>query len=84
MVNNAGITRSDAAMRKMTEDQFDQVIAIAPEGTWNRHTRGRGDRTRATTEQRDRRGYVVDLRQGSAIGQTAARTSRRPRPASSA
>ena len=26
MVNNAGITR-DATMRKMTEEQFDQVIA---------------------------------------------------------
>ncbi|MBV8965241.1 MAG: SDR family NAD(P)-dependent oxidoreductase, partial [Mycobacteriaceae bacterium] len=27
MVNNAGITR-DATMRKMTEEQFDQVIAV--------------------------------------------------------
>ncbi|MGE0216836.1 3-oxoacyl-ACP reductase FabG [Mycolicibacterium sp.] len=34
MVNNAGITR-DATMRKMTEDQFDQVIAIHLRGTWN-------------------------------------------------
>jgi 3-oxoacyl-[acyl-carrier protein] reductase len=34
MVNNAGITR-DATMRKMTEDQFDQVIAVHLKGTWN-------------------------------------------------
>nr|WP_174904660.1 3-oxoacyl-ACP reductase FabG [Mycolicibacterium tokaiense] len=34
MVNNAGITR-DATMRTMTEDQFDQVIAVHLKGTWN-------------------------------------------------
>lgn len=34
MVNNAGITR-DATMRKMTEDQFDQVIAVHLKGCWN-------------------------------------------------
>ncbi|MGV3701384.1 MULTISPECIES: 3-oxoacyl-ACP reductase FabG [unclassified Mycobacterium] len=34
MVNNAGITR-DATMRKMTEEQFDQVIAVHLKGTWN-------------------------------------------------
>jgi 3-oxoacyl-[acyl-carrier protein] reductase len=34
MVNNAGITR-DATMRKMTEDQFDQVISVHLKGTWN-------------------------------------------------
>ncbi|GAA4283498.1 3-oxoacyl-ACP reductase FabG [Brevibacterium daeguense] len=34
MVNNAGITR-DATMRKMTEEQFDQVIAVHVRGTWN-------------------------------------------------
>ncbi|MFC8386569.1 3-oxoacyl-ACP reductase FabG [Nocardia sp. NPDC056952] len=34
MINNAGITR-DATMRKMTEDQFDQVIAVHLKGTWN-------------------------------------------------
>lgn len=33
MVNNAGITR-DATMRKMTEDQFDQVINVHLKGTW--------------------------------------------------
>ncbi len=34
MVNNAGITR-DATMRTMTEDQFDQVIAVHLKGCWN-------------------------------------------------
>ena len=33
MVNNAGITR-DATLRKMTEDDFDQVIAVHLRGTW--------------------------------------------------
>jgi 3-oxoacyl-[acyl-carrier protein] reductase len=33
MVNNAGITR-DASLKKMTEDQFDQVIAVHLRGTW--------------------------------------------------
>jgi 3-oxoacyl-[acyl-carrier protein] reductase len=34
MVNNAGITR-DATMRKMTEEEFDQVINVHLKGTWN-------------------------------------------------
>ncbi|WP_028660575.1 3-oxoacyl-ACP reductase FabG [Nocardioides insulae] len=34
VVNNAGITR-DATMRKMTEEQFDQVIAVHLKGCWN-------------------------------------------------
>jgi 3-oxoacyl-[acyl-carrier protein] reductase len=34
MVNNAGITR-DATMRKMTADQFDQVIDVHLKGCWN-------------------------------------------------
>ncbi|MFT4086019.1 MAG: 3-oxoacyl-ACP reductase FabG [Gordonia sp. (in: high G+C Gram-positive bacteria)] len=33
VVNNAGITR-DASMRKMTEEQFDQVISVHLKGTW--------------------------------------------------
>ncbi|MGB3697463.1 MAG: 3-oxoacyl-ACP reductase FabG [Gordonia sp. (in: high G+C Gram-positive bacteria)] len=33
MVNNAGITR-DATMRKMTEENFDQVIDVHLKGTW--------------------------------------------------
>jgi 3-oxoacyl-[acyl-carrier protein] reductase len=34
MVNNAGITR-DATMRKMTEEQFDDVITVHLRGCWN-------------------------------------------------
>lgn len=34
LVNNAGITR-DATIRKMTEEQFDQVVAVHLRGTWN-------------------------------------------------
>ena len=34
MVNNAGITR-DATMRKMTEEQFDDVIEVHLRGCWN-------------------------------------------------
>lgn len=34
MVNNAGITR-DATMKRMTEEQFDQVVAVHLKGTWN-------------------------------------------------
>ncbi|GAA1719200.1 MULTISPECIES: 3-oxoacyl-ACP reductase FabG [Dietzia] len=33
-VNNAGVTR-DATMRTMTEEQFDDIIAIHLKGTWN-------------------------------------------------
>ncbi len=34
LVNNAGITR-DAITRKMSEEQFDQVIAVNLKGVWN-------------------------------------------------
>ena len=34
VVNNAGVTR-DATLRKMTEQQFDEVIAVHLKGTWN-------------------------------------------------
>lgn len=34
MINNAGITR-DATMRTMTEEQFDDVIAVHLRGSWN-------------------------------------------------
>jgi 3-oxoacyl-[acyl-carrier protein] reductase len=33
MVNNAGITR-DATLKKMTEEQFDEVISVHLKGTW--------------------------------------------------
>ena len=42
MVNNAGITR-DATLRKMTEEQFDQVIAVHLKGTWNGTKAAGGD-----------------------------------------
>ena len=41
MVNNAGITR-DATMRKMTEAQFDDVIAVHLRGCWNGTRRAAG------------------------------------------
>ena len=44
-VNNAGVTR-DATMRKMTEQQFDDIIAIHLKGTWN-GTRAAAGRMRA-------------------------------------
>jgi 3-oxoacyl-[acyl-carrier protein] reductase len=34
LVNNAGVTR-DATLRKMTEEQFDQVISVHLKGAWN-------------------------------------------------
>ena len=61
MVNNAGITR-DATMRKMTEEQFDQVIAVHLKGTWN-GTEGRGGDHAREQARRDRE-HVVDLGQG--------------------
>jgi 3-oxoacyl-[acyl-carrier protein] reductase len=54
MVNNAGITR-DATMRKMTEEQFDQVIAVHLKGTWN------GLRTAAAIMRESKRGAIVNM-----------------------
>ena len=54
MVNNAGITR-DATMRKMTEDQFDQVIAVHLKGTWN------GTRIAAAIMRENKRGAIVNM-----------------------
>lgn len=54
MVNNAGITR-DATMRKMTEDQFDDVIAVHLKGTWN------GTRKAAAVMREQGRGAIVNL-----------------------
>ena len=61
MVNNAGITR-DATMRKMTEEQFDQVISVHLKGTWN-GTRLGGRRHAREQERRDHQ-HLVDLGQG--------------------
>ena len=54
MVNNAGITR-DATLRKMTEEQFDQVIAVHLKGTWN------GLRAAATIMRESKRGAIVNM-----------------------
>lgn len=45
LVNNAGVTR-DSTMRRMTEEQFDDIIGIHLKGTWN-GTRAAADRMRA-------------------------------------
>ncbi|MCV7317046.1 3-oxoacyl-ACP reductase FabG [Mycolicibacillus parakoreensis] len=67
MVNNAGITR-DATMRKMTEEQFDQVIAVHLKGTWN------GVRAAAAVMREQKRGAIVNMSSISGkvgmIGQT--------------
>jgi 3-oxoacyl-[acyl-carrier protein] reductase len=67
MVNNAGITR-DATMRKMTEEQFDQVIAVHLKGTWN------GLRKAAAIMRENKRGSIVNMSSLSGkvgmIGQT--------------
>jgi 3-oxoacyl-[acyl-carrier protein] reductase len=67
MVNNAGITR-DATMRKMTEEQFDQVIAVHLKGTWN------GLRKAAAVMRENKSGVIVNMSSISGkvgnIGQT--------------
>lgn len=67
MVNNAGITR-DATMRKMTEEQFDQVIDVHLKGTWN------GIRLAAAVMRENKRGAIVNMSSVSGkvgmIGQT--------------
>jgi 3-oxoacyl-[acyl-carrier protein] reductase len=54
MVNNAGITR-DATMRKMTEEQFDEVIAVHVKGTWN------GTKAAAAVMRENNRGAIVNM-----------------------
>ena len=67
MVNNAGITR-DATLRKMTEEQFDQVIAVHLKGTWN------GTRAAAAVLREQGRGAIINMSSISGkvglIGQT--------------
>lgn len=53
-VNNAGVTR-DATMRKMTEEQFDDIIAIHLKGTWN------GTRAAASRMREHGGGAIVNL-----------------------
>ncbi|MGV0643027.1 3-oxoacyl-ACP reductase FabG [Mycolicibacterium sp. XJ879] len=54
MVNNAGITR-DATLRKMTEEQFDQVISVHLKGTWN------GLKAAAPIMRENKRGAIVNM-----------------------
>jgi len=54
MVNNAGITR-DATIRKMTEEQFDQVIAVHLKGTWN------GTKSAAAIMRENKSGAIVNM-----------------------
>ena len=67
MVNNAGITR-DATLRKMTEDEFDQVISVHLKGTWN------GLRKAASIMREQKSGAIVNMSSISGkvgmIGQT--------------
>ncbi|MDT5386639.1 MAG: 3-oxoacyl-[acyl-carrier protein] reductase [Mycobacterium sp.] len=67
MVNNAGITR-DATMRKMTEEQFDQVISVHLKGTWN------GTRKAADIMREQKSGAIINISSISGkvglIGQT--------------
>jgi 3-oxoacyl-[acyl-carrier protein] reductase len=54
MVNNAGITR-DATMRTMTEDQFDEVIAVHLKGCWN------GTRLAAAVMREQKSGSIINI-----------------------
>ena len=67
MVNNAGITR-DATLRKMTEKQFDEVIAVHLKGTWN------GTRAAAAVMREQGSGAIINMSSISGkvgfIGQT--------------
>jgi 3-oxoacyl-[acyl-carrier protein] reductase len=54
MVNNAGITR-DATLRKMTEEQFDDVIAVHLKGTWN------GTRAAAAIMREQGSGAIINM-----------------------
>ncbi|TGD85948.1 3-oxoacyl-ACP reductase FabG [Mycolicibacterium sp. CH28] len=67
MVNNAGITR-DATLRKMTEEDFDQVISVHLKGTWN------GLKKAASIMREQKSGAIVNMSSISGkvgmIGQT--------------
>lgn len=54
MVNNAGITQ-DATMRTMTEQQFDDVVAVHLKGSWN------GVRAAAAIMREHSSGAIVNL-----------------------
>jgi 3-oxoacyl-[acyl-carrier protein] reductase len=67
MVNNAGITR-DATMRKMSEQQFDDVINVHLRGCWN------GTRQAAAIMRESGGGSIINMSSISAkvgfVGQT--------------
>jgi len=67
MVNNAGVTR-DATLRKMTEQEFDEVIAVHLRGTWN------GTRSAAAIMREQGGGAIINMSSISGkvgfIGQT--------------
>lgn len=54
MVNNAGITR-DATLRKMSEEQFDDVISVHLKGTWN------GTRSAAAIMREHGGGAIINM-----------------------
>jgi len=54
VVNNAGITR-DATMRKMTEQDFDQVVAVHLKGCWN------GTRLASMIMREQKSGAIVNI-----------------------
>jgi 3-oxoacyl-[acyl-carrier protein] reductase len=54
MVNNAGITR-DATMRRMTEQEFDDVVAVNLKGCWN------GTRSATAIMREQRSGAIVNI-----------------------
>ncbi|TFV63805.1 3-oxoacyl-ACP reductase FabG [Geodermatophilus sp. DF01-2] len=54
LVNNAGVTR-DATMRTMTEEQFDQVIAVHLKGCWH------GTRLASALMREQKSGAIVNI-----------------------
>jgi len=54
LVNNAGITR-DATLRKMTEEQFDQVLDVHLKGCWN------GTKLASLIMREQKRGTIVNI-----------------------
>jgi 3-oxoacyl-[acyl-carrier protein] reductase len=54
LVNNAGVTR-DATMRTMTEEQFDQVIAVHLKGCWH------GTRLASAIMRERKSGAIVNI-----------------------